>query len=269
MLELDLRDGGGHRRQRPAAGPGQHPPRLGQLLGRRQLVLERGSGLEPRERDDELVLRLPGIELPGRRRLHGRGARDRQRAERPVAGHEPDVHVRHHASDHRAIRDRSDDGHEPGRVREAGKRLPRLCRCERRERCRLRDCERLDRDHGADGRAAARLRVGLHRRRPHVRVQERAAHRLHAAGAGQQELHGRRRGRGRQHERTGELRRAGRQHGPVAGDGDRGDDGDEPAGLREAGRDVPGVCERERSAVGRGHLLGRQPRDAAGERVAR
>ena len=108
MLELDLRDGGGHRRQRPAAGPGQHPARLGQLLGRRELVLERGSGLEPRERDDELVLCLPGGELPGRRHVHRRGARDRQRAERPVARHEPDVHVRHDASDDRAIGDRGD-----------------------------------------------------------------------------------------------------------------------------------------------------------------
>ena len=78
---------------------------------------------------------------------------------------------------------------------------------------------------------------------------------------GAQELHGRRGGRRRQHELAGELQRAGGQHGPVACDGDRGDDGDESAGLREAGRDVPRVCERERPAVGRGQLLGRRPRD--------
>ena len=38
-------------------------------------------------------------------------ARDRQRAERPVARHEPVLHVRHDAPGNRAVGDRGDDGH--------------------------------------------------------------------------------------------------------------------------------------------------------------
>ena len=101
-----------------------------------------------------------------------------------------------------------------------------------------------------------------------TRVQECAAHRLRAAG-GEQEQHGGRSGRRRQCELSVELRGAGGQHGPVGGDGDRGYHGDEPAGLREAGRDVPCVRERERSARGAWHLLGSRRDDARGRRLHR
>ena len=46
--------------------------------------------------------------------------------------------------------------------------------------------------------------------------------------------------------------------GPSLTDGDRRDDRDEPAGLRQAGWHLPRVRERERPALGLGQLLRRQ-----------
>ncbi len=98
-------------------------------------------------------------------------------------------------------------------------------------------------DGTADGRRGARRReqavLGLRRRQP----------------GHERELLGR--------------ERAGGQHGPVGYDGDRGDYRDESAGLREAGRDLSRVCERERSARGSGHLLGSRRGDACGQRLHR
>ncbi len=63
--ELDLRNGGRFGREWTAEGRGQHPAWLGELLGRRELVLEREPGLEPRDRRGELDLLVPGVELSG------------------------------------------------------------------------------------------------------------------------------------------------------------------------------------------------------------
>ena len=94
LHELHLRDGERHRRKQPAEGGGQHSPGVGQLL-ERERIRQREPGLEPRGGHLELDVRIRRCELPGGRLVHGLVEGDRQRAERPVSGHDADVRDRH------------------------------------------------------------------------------------------------------------------------------------------------------------------------------
>ena len=76
-------------RARASSGAGLRPPRLHRQLLERHRLLVRLRGLPGRDaRRRQLVVRLRGRELPGRRRLHGPRARDRRRRQhrdRPLA----------------------------------------------------------------------------------------------------------------------------------------------------------------------------------------
>ena len=76
-----------------AEGGDLHPPGRGQLL-ERNVVRQRQRGLPDRvARGRQLVVRLPGVELPRGRLLHDPRQGDGQRDERRDAG-EPELHVR-------------------------------------------------------------------------------------------------------------------------------------------------------------------------------
>ena len=73
----DLRDRDRQLRQRSPEGRALDPPGRRQLL-ERQRVLERVTSVRHRDGNVQLVVRVPVVELPGRRRLHRADARDGQ-----------------------------------------------------------------------------------------------------------------------------------------------------------------------------------------------
>ena len=165
------------RRLRHSGRRALDPPGRGQLLERLRL-LERHRGLEHSQpRGWQLVADLPCGELPGRRRLHGAGARDRRRRQRrdPV---EPLVHDRPRGA-------ADDDRLEPGRPDLVDERELHVQLERRRLDVRVPDRRRLlGRLHEPEElreprRRQPHLRRARHRRR---RQHRRLARLLHLAG---------------------------------------------------------------------------------------
>ena len=185
-----------------------------ELLGRRELVLERSQVWNLASGTASWTYSFPASNFPadGTYTVEVRATDNALNVQSPVTTQAFTFDTTPPAVG--PVGDRRDDGNEPGRVREAGRRLQRLRGRERRQCRQLRDRERLERHDRTDRGCTTGLCVELHRRRSHVRLQERAAHREHAARPGEQELHGERRRRRGQCQRACELQRAGGQHRP-------------------------------------------------------
>jgi hypothetical protein len=175
-----LRHRGGQFRRGPSAGRGLDPPGIRQLLGRQRL-LECVPGVRSRDGNRELVGRVPGLELPRRRRVHradeGTGQPERHRNARLDDIHDrpdPAERVLAQRTDRRARDSQRPDGVRRRRLAHRCERDPErhVQSLRRRGRVHVRRGNRCDRHvdrtavHGDVELATSRRRV-LDRRAGH------------------------------------------------------------------------------------------------------